>query len=618
MQSFSSWRRFSIIGLFIFSVFLFLPGLLVAEEVAAPAAQEPSPPFDLAQVPAPVTPPNARAGRALFTQNCAPCHGETGLGDGPAAADLPSPPTAFADPNAVWERSPAELFHTTKFGRLEKLMPPWSNRMTDGQIWNAVSYAWNLHTNQSSALAGGLLYAASCANCHGETGAGDGPEADGLLTDFTDARYTMAASQAGWLVGWQAAHPEVGAEFDSGQQRNVLEFVRTFSYAPVWESSYRPGNGMLSGTVVQGTTEGTPVAGLEVILEGFVDFVPVVTFTDTVATDGSFSFSNLGTDPSIVYFASASLEEISYSSPILMFGEGETSLETTVNVYGSTNDDSGISIQRAHWIVDPQPGALIVAQIYVYNNSLDRAFTGKTIEGLDVPATVSLSLPPGAVEVSFENGVLGGRFRQVGHTVYDTAPIVPGTGTRQIVVNYALPFNGTSAQFAGTLPYPALSLNMLMPDIQGVQVEVTGLASVGTQDIQGDAYRTWQSENVTPDQTVSVRLSGLLAAGELDPRAAQGGAASPRVPQLDEWVPWTVGGVVLLALAAVFAWTWRSNIAQKDEQTVSIRLQRKELIQRIAKLDDLHAVGEVSDDQWQQQRARLKSELLAIELELAD
>jgi len=625
MRSLFSRHRFSAIALFLIILFLLLPGLLLADETLAPAGQEPSPPFDIAQVPAPMTPPNARSGRTLFAENCAACHGETGRGDGPTAASLPGPATAFANPDSVWERSPAELFHTAKFGRIEKLMPPWSNRLSDGQIWNAISYAWDLHTDQLSVETGGLLYAGACAECHGNTGAGDGPNGGEVVSDFTDARYAMAISQAGWMAGWQAAHPEVGADFSQEQQRNVLEFVRTFSYTPAWASAYKPGAGVLNGQVVQGTVNGASVEGVEVVLEGFVEFASVAAFTTTASTDGSFSFVDLGTDPSIVYFASSTLEGISYSSPILIFGDGQSSLETSVNVYEPTDDDSGIAIERAHWIVDSQPGALIVGQIYAYSNNLDKAFTGRTVEGVDMPVTVAISLPPAAVEITFENGELGGRFQQVGHTIYDTAPVVPGAGTRQVVVRYALPYDGTSTEFTGAVPYPAKSLNLLISELPGMEVNVTGLESLGPQDIQGNVYQMWQSENVTPDQKVSAQLSGLLEAGELDPRSAVTGdgtqtpvSASARVPQLEEWTPWALGGVLLLALIAAVAWAWRARMTQPGDEKSLMRSQRADLVQRIAKLDDLHAVGEINDDNWQQQRARLKAELLTVALKLAE
>jgi len=624
MQSHWPLPRLAIL-IFVFILAALVPsGLLLANDAPVPPGQEPSPPFELAQVPAPATPPNAHAGRGLFVQNCAPCHGETGQGDGPTAANLPSPPRAFADADAVWERSPAELFFTAKFGRMEKLRPPWEDRLSDSQIWNAVAYAWDLHTDQASVEAGGQLYAGACASCHGETGAGDGPKGADVITDFTDARYAMAISQAGWLAGWQTAHPDVGANFSDQQKRNVLEYVRTFSYKPVWEAAYHPGDGVLTGRVVQGTAGGESIDGLQVILEGFVDFAPVATFTTTVGTDGSFSFADLGTDPSIAYFASSSLQGVSYSSPILMFSDGKTSLETTVNVYEPSDDDSGIRVEQTHWIIDNQPGALVVGQIYTYSNSKDRAFVGKQVEGVDVPVTVALAVPPDATGITFENGALGDRFRQVGHTLYDTAPVVPGKGTRQIVVRFALPFDGTATKFEQLITYPTQSLNLLVAQLPGMEVDVNGLTSIGPQDIQGTTYQMWQGQDVSPGQKVTARLSGLLATGDTDPRVSQDGSASQnplpstRVPQLAGWARWALGGLMFLALAGVFGWAWQNRMAQPGDEKTLMHRRRQELIQQIAQLDDLHAVGEIQDDKWQQQRARLKAELLTVASKLAE
>ena len=100
--------------------------------------------------------------------------------------DSPDVPTAFADPDAIWNQSPAELFYTTKFGRIDKTMPPWQNEMTDTEIWNTVAYAWSLHTSQSDIGDGEVIYQESCAVCHGEGGAGDGPDATSEINDFTD------------------------------------------------------------------------------------------------------------------------------------------------------------------------------------------------------------------------------------------------------------------------------------------------------------------------------------------------------------------------------------------------------------------------------------------------
>jgi mono/diheme cytochrome c family protein len=43
------------------------------------------------------------AAHDTFKARCAPCHGETGHGDGPAVAKLPTKPPNFAD--AAWQKS---------------------------------------------------------------------------------------------------------------------------------------------------------------------------------------------------------------------------------------------------------------------------------------------------------------------------------------------------------------------------------------------------------------------------------------------------------------------------------------------------------------------------------
>jgi cytochrome c553 len=45
----------------------------------------------------------AHAARDDFKARCAPCHGETGHGDGPAVPKLPTKPPNFAD--AAWQKS---------------------------------------------------------------------------------------------------------------------------------------------------------------------------------------------------------------------------------------------------------------------------------------------------------------------------------------------------------------------------------------------------------------------------------------------------------------------------------------------------------------------------------
>lgn len=596
---------------------LFLLGLLLAiASYQVVYAQQPSPEFDLSQVTPPTSPPLALVGQAIYQENCAPCHGAQGNADGPTAKDLTSPATAFADPNAVWERSPAQLFHTAKFGRIEKLMPPWQNQLDDTQIWQAVAYAWSLHTKQADTEAGAALYAQSCANCHGEKGAGDGPEATPDLVDLTNLTETMARSQADWQAGWQAAHPDLGADWTPEQQRNVLEYIRTFTYKPPWAPAYEAGTGVITGTVTQGTPGGAAVAGLTATLEAYVSFTPVAVFTTTVDSTGVFTFTALDTTPEIVYLAAAASEGIRYTSPVLNFTPEQPQIQTQVVIYGTTEDASGIRINRLHWIIDSRPGMVVVGEIFSFSNSSDRTFIGKTVEGVDAPATVALRVPPEAQELTFDNGELGVRFQQVADTVYDTTPVTPGEGTRQIIMRYFLPVDGASLDFDREFLYPVDQMNILVAQLPQLEVTIPGFSLASRETLQNQTYQLWQPEGAPPAK-VTVQLAGLLQEGDADPRAVQGdttGAAvsSAAVPLLTSWAPWGVGILVTVVLGAAVIWSMQQQRSGGKDRLQDLRAQREELIRRLAHLDDRYAIQDLDDTTWQRERAQLKAQLMQV------
>jgi hypothetical protein len=389
----------------------------------------------------------------------------------------------------------------------------------------------------------------------------------------------------------------------------------------VWESGYRPGPGVLRGTVVQGTPGGPAVEQAQVRLDGYVDFQPVATFTTTVDASGVFTFTDLAADDSVVYLASLGYGRISYSSPIVGLTADAPSAETTIQVFETTDDPATIRIDRAHWIVDYQPGALMVGQILAFGSGGDRTFVGATVDGVDVPVTVAVQLPQGAQEVMLENGALGDRFRQVGDMIYDTSPLVPGEATKQIIVRYAVPYPETSVQIGQNFAYPVSTINLLVVDTPGLEATVTGLEGGEAQDFEGQSYRIWQAVDLPAESAVQIALGGLPAPGTADPRAAAGSgqpAAGQPTTTFTPWMAWAMGGLALLTLGGVVGWAWQNGRVQTRQRGQSLVRQRDDLIRRIAELDDLLAQGQIDQHQWQSQRAKLKARLLELTLRLAD
>ena len=72
----------------------------------------------------------AAAGRKLFGQHCAECHGQDARGL-ERAPDLHSPPIQNAPPGT--------LFWALRNGRVRKGMPSWS-QLPDQQLWQIVTY----------------------------------------------------------------------------------------------------------------------------------------------------------------------------------------------------------------------------------------------------------------------------------------------------------------------------------------------------------------------------------------------------------------------------------------------------------------------------------------------
>jgi mono/diheme cytochrome c family protein len=78
-----------------------------------------------------------KAGMAIYTKNCASCHGKAGLGDGVKARALKTFPGDFSKAE-YQDQTDGDHFYKTKTGRGE--MPKYEGKLADNDIWNIVNY----------------------------------------------------------------------------------------------------------------------------------------------------------------------------------------------------------------------------------------------------------------------------------------------------------------------------------------------------------------------------------------------------------------------------------------------------------------------------------------------
>ncbi len=88
--------------------------------------------------PAPVNETTLAAGKAVYLDKCAKCHGENGDGKGDEASLYSVPPSDFTDAGMMNEMTDGEIFWKMSEGR--RPMPAFKKQLTEEQRWQLVHY----------------------------------------------------------------------------------------------------------------------------------------------------------------------------------------------------------------------------------------------------------------------------------------------------------------------------------------------------------------------------------------------------------------------------------------------------------------------------------------------
>lgn len=170
--------------------------------------------------------PGQDAGKKVYEQNCAVCHGSNGDGQGPAAYLLYPRPRDFTKGTYKFRSTPsgsiptdADLDRTIRNGLVGTAMPSWKT-LSAGDIKAVMAYvkgfapdafktsAEPIRVGDAPKVTPQLLtqgkeqYAKmGCANCHGEKGTGDGPSAKTLMDSYGFPIRPFDFTRAGAMKG---------------------------------------------------------------------------------------------------------------------------------------------------------------------------------------------------------------------------------------------------------------------------------------------------------------------------------------------------------------------------------------------------------------------------------
>jgi high-affinity iron transporter len=92
----------------------------------------------------PTAPLDTARGHTLFTQNCSSCHGDLGLGNGPAAAGMTVPAPAIGSTGKTPGLTPTLAYNVVSVGVRGTPMPAFGTTMTPQDRWDVVNYVYSL------------------------------------------------------------------------------------------------------------------------------------------------------------------------------------------------------------------------------------------------------------------------------------------------------------------------------------------------------------------------------------------------------------------------------------------------------------------------------------------
>ena len=90
------------------------------------------------------SPAQLRRGAALYSANCAHCHGGPGFAQSDWGKSMQPLPGPLVDATRRWET--AEIYWITRNGIKMSGMPAWEYRLTEEELWSVVSFVRQLPT----------------------------------------------------------------------------------------------------------------------------------------------------------------------------------------------------------------------------------------------------------------------------------------------------------------------------------------------------------------------------------------------------------------------------------------------------------------------------------------
>lgn len=352
--------------------------------------------------------------------------------------------------------------------------------------------------------------------------------------------------------------------------------------------------GTIKGQLVNKTKGGGTVAGQEVSLKTLRSNNEVSSSPTKTDTKGGFVFSDLNTESIYSYKITIKYQEADYESDVVKFAAGETSKSLELTVFDSTTSPADITVSQAHTVVLAGKGELEVVEYFVFSNRGDKTYVGFKDLGDGRKETLKFSLPRGATELQYGQGLMECCVVPVDGGFVDTMAFIAGN-TSEVVYSYKIKKPSDNYLLSQTLFSPVANYDLLVQDVDGSRVSSAQLTAQEPVQMGETRFTRLSARDLAAGTAISASLSGLGKSG-----------SSVTTQQ---------AAIVVVLLISAFGIGFLLLRRRRTPALANApaggggRGEKESLLMEMAQLDDNFEAGKIPQERYRRLRAQKKARL---------
>lgn len=375
------------------------------------------------------------------------------------------------------------------------------------------------------------------------------------------------------------------------------------------ESTFAAEDGVISGTVTNGTEDGNSLEGLEVTLwtssmsDGNTtsDTIPVTINDEGLA---EFEFGSLSAQEGFVYSVTVKYEDVDYATDWVQFAADETQKEVQLTVYETTTSDVDLVLHATQVIIPISETTFNVEEQYYFNNSGDLTYIGTDVDGTSQTLQFSLPEDIGINSIQYDNGLTTHSIVETSDGFADTLPIKPGM--KSVFITYTIRYTSDSYDFSRTFKYDTNAVSIFVQDVADKDIKASGSSLLEEQSptsLQDTPFLSLGALNVPANTSLDVTISGLSESGGLS---------------TVYWILLAVGIAAIAGTTTGVILKRRRTVPQGNPPTQKMSSheqypgEKDKLLQELANLDDQFEAGEISQEEYEILRDKKKTRIMEL------